>query len=399
MAFSVLSRLFVGLIVFALLARGLGPEVFGFISTVFAYATLASLLTDFGFQTKTLRDIAAEPARGGEILNESLNVKGLLIIASGGIGLTIIVMLPIPLEARLSAVLLTTGVLIASCGDLALVCYRATGRFASEAKIVGWTSALYVLAVGGTALLNGGALAVSITFLVCRTVYAAAALIGISRDFPTQRFGITSVPNIALSLRRSGSWAIDSGLNFLSGQIDGLVVAHVLGLGPAGVYQAGSRFTQAALSLVAILSNVHIPALASCNSAIATQQRERRMALEFALMGAVLAITIWLGGPLITRIILGPTYAAVDDLWPGFAVFVFARYLAAAFGAALAARNQPALRIGGQIAGLSVVVCGFGLLLPRHGLSATPLIMAAGAATSALVYAIGRVFLNSTSEK
>ncbi|MDI1295646.1 MAG: oligosaccharide flippase family protein [bacterium] len=399
MAFSIISRLFVGVIVFVLLARGLGPEIFGFISTVFAYATLASLLSDFGFQTKTLRDIAADPTRGGSILNESLNVKALLMIGSAAIGFTVIATLPMPLEARISAALLTSGVLIASFGDLALVCYRATGRFADEAVIVGWTSALYVLAVGGTALLNGGVLAVSITFLLCRAIYAAAALIGVARRFPNQPFGPTSTPNLLLTFRRSGSWAIDSGLNFLAGQIDGLVVAHVLGLGSAGVYQAGSRFVQAALSLVAILSNIHIPALASGGSADATRRRERRMAFEFALMGAVLALAIWLGGPVITRILLGPKYGTVDNLWPGFAVFIFARYLAAAFGAALAARNQPALRIGGQIAGLSVVAGGFMLLIPHHGLSAIPYIMAAGAATSALVYAIGRMALSPMSRK
>ena len=87
MTLSIFTRMMVGLVVFALIARGLGPREFGFVSLVFSYASLGSLLTDFGLSMKTLRDIAHCPEDGRGILNATLRLKTLLSVAVSAVGL------------------------------------------------------------------------------------------------------------------------------------------------------------------------------------------------------------------------------------------------------------------------------------------------------------------------
>src|SRR4051812_45620467 len=82
MAMSILTRMGMGMAVFIVLARTLGPEPFGLVSTTFAYASLIGLMTDFGFGMKTLREIANAPENGRAFLFEALSVKVILTAAT-----------------------------------------------------------------------------------------------------------------------------------------------------------------------------------------------------------------------------------------------------------------------------------------------------------------------------
>jgi O-antigen/teichoic acid export membrane protein len=396
MGASVLIRIGVGLLVFIVLARGLGPEQFGLFSTVFAYAMLAGFVTDFGFSVKALRDVAADPANGARSLSEALTVKCLLTVAVMAVGGVIIALLPVDAAAKTACALLGAAVLIGSIAELSQVAFRSVGRFAAETWIVAWTSGAHVVILVGLVMAGAGVVGVSAGFLASRVLYLIIAVIGAQRLFPGQRLRFAGAGRTLEALRKSRAWAADAGLGYLSGQIDGLMVAHLLGLTAAGLYQSGGRFVQTALGLGSILSNIHIPRLASRGAASGAV--EWRMIVEFVIFGLLFGAFFVLAGPLITRFVLGSQYQAVDALWPGFAAFIAARYLAAAFGAALSASARPMLRVGGQLAGLIVIVAGFFVVLPRFGLPAGPWIMAAGAAVTAVAYVVGSMLPTGRSK-
>tara|TARA_R110002020_G_scaffold10961_3_gene41567 strand:- start:7100 stop:8320 length:1221 start_codon:yes stop_codon:yes gene_type:complete len=389
MALSVLTRMGAGLLVFVLMARGLGPESFGLVVTVMAYATLASLVTDFGFASKTLRDIAADRARGGEILNASLNVKIYFTALVIVLGTVAVLLLPAPLETRLAMILLAAAVLIAAIGDLSLTAYRAVGRFASETWLTLWSSAVHLLVIGWIALAHGDVLLLAAAFLVSRLVYAALALRGSLRLFPGTRFTLQPPRKVLTTASGAWSWAVDSGLSFLNGQIDGFIIVAVFGLHAAGIYQAGARFVQGALSLVAVLANIHIPRL----SRMAGREYGQiaRMIVEFCLFGAIGWVGFWLFGPFVTQELLGPEYAAVDALWLGFGSFVCARYVTAALGVLLIVEARPNVRIVGQLVGVVVAAAGLIWIMPSLGINVAPWIMTAGALSTCAVYVLARL--------
>ena len=390
MSSSVLLRMATGLLVLLVLARGLGPVRFGSVSTIFAYSGLGSLLTDFGFSLKTLRDIAATPARGGAILSRMHQIKTLLTVFAAVLGAVVLIFLPLAADLRLAGAAFASGILVGAIGDLAMVAFRATGRFGQEAGIVAWTSAVHGLLVLPPALLHVPLWVVGAAFLASRCGYAAICVTSARRLFASQPSAPFDLADIGRAIGGSLSWAADGWLTFLNSQIDGLLLVPLLGLAAAGFYQSGTRFVQAALAVAAVLSNVHIPAVAAGGRGRMSPQ-EGLMVLEFVGLGAVWAVIFVLGGPLVTRFLLGPAYLPLNQLWPGFAAFVFARYAAAGFGAALAAMARPAPRVVAQLGGLGVVVAGFVFLLPAAGLVAAPWIMAAGSATSLVLFMIARI--------
>ncbi|WP_425992868.1 oligosaccharide flippase family protein [Brevundimonas sp. TWP2-3-2] len=394
MTASVLIRMGAGLLVFVLMARGLGPSAYGLVATVFAYATLASLLTDFGFASKTLRDIGADPDGGGAILNASLGVKAYLTVAVGVGGAAILFFVPGEPVNRLASGLLGAAVLIGTIGDLALTAYRAVGRYSDETWMTIWTSGVHLVLIGWISLGHGDLLLLAIGFVASRLLYTGVAVIGAERLFTDHSLRFVSPREVWTSLRGAWSWAADSGLGFLTGQIDGFLVPAIFGLQAAGIYQAGGRFIQAALGLVTILAAVHIPRLAKVAAETAgVTSGERRMMIEFTAAGAVLGLMFWLGGPLITTFLLGPEYGAVNALWLGFSVFLVIRYMAASLGAALSARGLPLVRVAGQVAALLVVVVGLTLGSPRFGLVSVPWIMSAGALATLISFCLARLLV------
>ncbi|MDR7115039.1 oligosaccharide flippase family protein [Caulobacter sp. BE254] len=394
MAASVLIRMGVALLVFVLMARGLGPAAFGLVTTIFAYATLGSLLTDFGFVSKTLRDIGADPANGGNVLNASLSVKLYLTIAVAAGGAVAIFFLPGDNVTRLSAGLLGLAILVGAIGDLALMAYRAIGRYSGETWLTVWTSTFHLVLVGWISLAHWGLLALAIAFVLSRTIYTALAIIGAERLFTGCRLRLQPIGTVWVSIRGAFGWAADSGLGYLTGQIDGLIVASAFGLQAAGIYQSGARFIQAALGLVTILASIHIPRMArEASISRHLTVNERRMMLEFTGVGVVMGLGFWLGGGLITKFLLGPAYKEVNVLWPGLAVFVAIRYAAASIGAALSARGMALSRVGGQIAALVVLGLGYLAFLPKAGLEALPWLMCAGAVTTLIANMTSRILV------
>ena len=147
MTLSIITRMGVGLGVFVILARSLGPKDFGLISATFAYAGLAGLLSDFGLSTRLLRDFAADPTRSAAALAEGLVIKSVMATAFAGLGIAALAIMGMSAESLAACTLFGIGVLLGSVGDLSMVSYRAAGRYRGEAVIVGWTSGLYAMLI------------------------------------------------------------------------------------------------------------------------------------------------------------------------------------------------------------------------------------------------------------
>lgn len=395
MALSLITRMGVALVVFALMARGLGPTSYGLIATVFSYATLAALLTEFGLNFKTLRDIGERPEAGGATLNESLNLKIYLTLAVMAIGAGALLLMPGEAVVKITAALFGGSILISSIGDLALVAFRGTRQYSKEFALTLSTSAGHLFFIGGIATLGAEPLLLSIAFIISRSFYMTISLISALRVFPSNRLQIIPPSRVFQVVRRSSGWALDSGLGYVAGQLDGLLVPLIFGLNAAGIYQSGSRFAQAAMGLFVILASVHIPRLAKLDlKSGAISPREWRMYSEFLAAGVLLAGAFLFGGKLITAIVLGDEFNALNELWPGFAAFVFFRYVAAGLGASLTAIGLPMIRALGQVAAVMTVLAGFAILKPGYSLIVVPWIMAGGAGATTMSYGVARLLVS-----
>lgn len=389
---SLSIRMGISLIVFVFLARGLGPQQFGLVATVISYATIASLLTDFGLSVKTLRDIANAPTDGAATLSSNLSVKALLALIVTVFGAFVILLLPIDGASKVVAALLGAAILVGSFGDLSLVAFRALGRYSDETWIILWTSVSYLVIVSPLVFLNYNIQWVAVAIFASRMLYGTAAFIGAIRLFPGKRIQLRPLNGTLVTMRNAQSWALDNGLTYLNGQLDTLVVVAIFGLNSAGLYQSGARFVQAALSLGTIFSSIHIPAVAAYGVVGKMSGAEKRMMIEFASVGFLLGAIFWLGGPYVTQYLLGPHYYPVNALWPGFGVFLFVRYLASSLGSGLIAYSAPRIRVVGQVMTIGSLALGFNFL-SKYGIVAMPWIMSIGASVTVIFYLIGRIWL------
>lgn len=393
MASSVLIRMGSALVALILIARGVGPAAYGLVATVFAYATLVSLVTDFGFGSKALRDISAEPARGGAILNACLNLKVVLTLGALVIGAVVIWIAPKPADTGLPMAMLGAAVLIGAVGDLALTAFRATGQYRSELWLTFWTSAVHLLVVGLAALCNSSLIVLGGAYLASRLVYTAFSVRAAERIFDGYKVSIEPLASVWVSMKTAWGWGVDNLLGYLNVQIDSLLVASLFSLHLAGVYQGGNRFLQAAFAIIIALAAIHIPGVTKAikEKGFRISRAELLMNLEFLGIGVAGAIGLAFIAPPVTLFLLGEKYVEMGPLWSGFAVFFFVRAIAAGVGVSLVSIGVPAWRIIGQVAGLTVTLCAMLLARQHWGIDGVPWAMAAGATTTLALYVVARL--------
>lgn len=388
LALSLLARTGTGLISLLLLARGLGPADYGFIATVFAWSSIAALLTDFGFSVQALRDIGAQPRRAGAILAACIRIKNLLVAGTSIVAAAALLFLDIELSLRLAGVLLYGSLIVMSYGDLAMVALRGVARYDAEARAVIAGMLLYMVVVGGVALISPAILPVALAIAVARLVQTGICF-AVLRRHVTLGNCLFGPPSEALRfMRNSSALALDSMLTTASAQIDTILVSAMLGLEAAGIYQVAARVAGYAVLPIQVLAGVYMPRLSSehHHRSEAAGSLELRMRGEFSIIGLVAGAFMLVAMPVLGPWLFGAGFSIPMPVWAAFGLLVFVRFVTAAFGVALTARRGVWLRVAGQGAGVLIIVLGMPTALVTLGIAGAPLTSTAALLTTLGVY-------------
>ena len=384
-----LARIGTGFVSLFVLARGLGPADYGFVATVFAYASIAALLTDFGFSVQALRDIGAEPERAGELIAACIRVKNLLVgIATVAAVITLSVL---GLDPHLfwSSILLYASIIVLSYGDLALVALRGIGRYDTETYAVVAGTVIFVAIVGGTALTWPDILPVATALLGARIVQTLLSFLAVRRHIRLANCLYGPLLDIIGFAKSSSALALDSVLTTVSAQLDVIFVSAILGLEAAGVYQVAGRVAGYFLLPAQVLAGVFLPKLAAerGKGIWPPSPLKLRMQLEFSAVGALSAIGILIISQFSVQM-FGAQYDTPIFIWAGFAAFIFMRYFAATFGSVLIAENLTRYRILGQAVGLVFILLAMPIVLMTAGLLWAPWVMVGSATLTSIVYIV-----------
>lgn len=386
---ATVARMGLNLLTFVLLARYLGPQPFGVIATALSYATLVSLVSDFGFAVSTLRAASGAPERAGVFVREALTVKA-AIMAALTVPASVVAIIWVPLAWLPIYALALVGAGAYSAAELSLVTVRAARRFDLEAKLVVVGSGLMLAILGGVVWLTRDLTAAAIAVAGTRLLYLLVNLIAV-RKLLFKGSGEGGLgTRMAMRARQSLSYAVDSVLTNLSSQIDVLVFGALLSAHAIGIYQSGARLVQAILPFAVVLSTVYLPTLSAAAAAGdrgAFARNARRLNREFAALALVGGLGFAFVGPLATGLVYGPAYAELDPLWGGFGAFATVRLVSASYGIQLAALGKIGYRIAAQL----VAIVAFGLatmlVLPRYGVAATSWLLAVSSMPAQLVLA------------
>lgn len=381
LALSLLARIGTGLVSLLVLARGLGPADYGFIATVFAYSSIAALLTDFGFSVKALRDIGAEPERAGAIMAACIRVKTILVSGATMLAVATLFLLDIDMSLRFSGLLLYGAVIVMSYGDLAMVALRGIGRYETEARVTLAGSALYVVIVAGVALAMPAILPVAMAIAVARVLQTMLCFVVLRRHVVLE-----SCFHGPLFLRSSSALALDSILTTASAQIDTILVSAVLGLEAAGLYQVAARIAGYVVLPIQVLAGVYMPRLAYQHHHGIDSGLELRMRSEFAVMGGAAAVFMALVMPALGPWLFGADFVVPDAVWLVFGFLVLTRFVVAAFGVALTARHAVWYRVAGQGAGMVGMVLVMPIALIAWGIVGAPLVSLVATLVTLAIY-------------
>jgi O-antigen/teichoic acid export membrane protein len=381
-------RVAVGLGSFLVMARALAPEQFGIVVLGATFGSLAGFLADMGSSVRTLRDLGAHAERANAILGPAVCAKLLLTVPFTVLAAPLAIILLGP-EAGAAFLAGFAAFAITAVTDLVFVAFRALERNLEELKAAALTSAV-IAATMSTGLIPGvSMLGVGLILLLSRllsfwlTLEAARRLAGVNIAFSRLSLG-----QLRAHVSASWAWAISTNTAYLNSQLDGIMIAPLLGPGANGIYQSVSRFLGVTSQVSMLLISFWAPRIARSTAADGPQPAmERRGVLSVAGAGAVTGLGLTICGPLVTVWLLPPAYAETARLWPLMGLLAFSRSLAAGFALVLVARNRPRTRLVSEAAALGVNITGLLIAVPVFGLAAAPLALTAGALMTAIICA------------
>ena len=353
-----------GFAILTVLARGLGPDDFGFVMFVLASCELAVLATEFGSSAYLTREVAVAPDRTAGLMGEVLGIRLLLI----AIYLTIIAVIAafMPPEHRLVFVILAGYSGLKELSRTYGAVFFGTRRVVQGTTSFGTHLALLAFGIWLMVTLDLGVTAVA-------WVYAVAGIWVLAISWRMARF----VGPVRPTLRSWRSVIASSlplfGLGLLT-MIQLRIDSSLLGLmrpyTDVATYEASARLFEASQSIVRPLTVVFLPiaaGLAAAGDHRGLQRSFHRLTALALLAGVVTAVVVASMADKVILVVYGEAYAAsaaVLRLHFAATPFVFVGTVGL-FHLTAMRRERLALRCAA--AGLALNVILDLILIPRAG--------------------------------
>jgi O-antigen/teichoic acid export membrane protein len=353
-----------------LVARVLGPSLFGAYAGIAALAVLLGTMTTFGIPLVLLAEASQSFQRRLRVLPYCVSTA--LIVGSVLLGAFIIAVSATfhgsPIAMTLVVVIGITELVIQPLLALPSVQLQARRQIAASQLVYMVPLAIRLVLILGIALLP-------VTnplqaFVIGSLLAGIAGLAIASRMLPNawpafRHWRLARVPE----LRRAAGFAALSVTEKGPTEIDKSLAARLLPLATAGVYSAAAR----------IVNAVNVPVVAMIQSALPTLFAQSRQAagiqpkMLMAMFGATFvyssgaALAMWLFVPVIAWM-LGDAYTGIGEALGLLCLAIPGTTLRLTSGAVLIARHQPWARVFNEASGVVVVIVAAIALAPKYGI-------------------------------
>ncbi|WP_153132488.1 oligosaccharide flippase family protein [Dechloromonas hortensis] len=383
------SRLIGVLILYSLLARMLGPAGFGEFTYWYTIGILLAALSDYGFAQQILIRLVSDSS-------ENIKTEGERLIAAKSILVGILFILAIVFSLFNSSdhkslywiIPLLIACAFATLIDFFGVMLRARGSYQNEALRSFF--ATFVASVGSATAgyFTNSLIVVCLVMLVVRmlVLYYQFLAAKYAVGFESKIAIFFDIRRAAKTLRSGFKFAVDGGAVQLLTNIDVLIAKYVLGSDAAGVYMAGSRLVQAALSGLPVLSNVFIPTLVA-QKKTGIVKTPKLMLVAIAAVSMASPLIFWLGADVIPVLLFGNDFSTLANIMPIIGLIVALRYLSSIDGFKLIVFEKQKSRTFIHIALVVFIFAAISMLSISGGFSETKLALCIAAA--AVIHLIG----------
>jgi len=353
---STILRFINGVLLFVIMARFWGPEIFGVFMYPYTLAAILVILVDYGFNLQLVTDIGKNTHDAHRLTCQALIIKNLLVLIVAAVGLPLLILLKSLDGYRVLLVMLIFSFVLNSYGMLFNLSFRGMGRFDKEAIAAFWSNITAFLLIGGLVLFGQGPVTIALGFVFSKAFFGVLSWLIYKQLIGGAKF-IYSPMRIVLKVLRDGFFfAAHVALGTLYFSVDTIIIKHFLGAENVGIYQAGLRVMVGCLILVDVLSNVYLSRMAKDSyDRKALISLSTRMTRHCLMIGVFIFIFMIGFSDLIVKFIYGSNgFTKVIPLFPLFGVVLLLRYLGASYGILLTVDNRQVVRMVGV--GLSVVV-------------------------------------------
>lgn len=380
-------RMGVGLVMGVLVARHLGPEIFGALSFALAFVGLFGPLASLGLKQIVVRDLVKEPGATAGILGTAAALRLLAGLLTYGLIVGTILLLQ-PDDGLMTAMVIIIGLMVVvQVSEIAAFWFEAQVLSKYTVLATGIAFAVFTIVRIVLLVLEAPVLAFAIA-TSAEAAVSACLVVAIFLRKGNRSLSLDVQRDRARQLLRD-SWPL-----FLSGiaiviymRIDQIMLGQMLNVEAVGIYSVAAKISEVWYFVPTIIAASVFPAL------IAT--RERNVAEYYARLQRLFDLLVWLAiaiavpvtllATTLVTLLFGEAYREAGSVlavhtWAGVFVFV-----GVASGKWYVLENRQILSLQRAVLG-AVVNVGLNILLIPH-------MGAAGAAWATLLsYAVAAFF-------
>ena len=369
MTVAILVRFLTNVILFLLLARVWGPDVFGSFMYPFAIAGIAMMVIGYGFGLQLVRDISKCPEAARHLTEEAFEVELIITLFVLIASLFISFMFIHETQTGLLFWILLLASTLNAYAQFFNFAVRGLGHFSIEAGVTFWSNVALFLITVVFLLLKSSLTLVAFGFFLARGLYFFLSFRAYKRIIGTTPSWFVS-KRVWSNLVRGLPFGVHMAVGALYFQSDTLIIQHFLGSEGVGLYQAGLRILMGGLMLADILSGVFLPAMSKVVAQKAVLLEQGNRLLRFTLMISVIGFTVMtLGAPWIVNLLYGTAYQGITATFPLFGLVLLLRYAAIPYGLTLTISERQSVRMFALIGALIVSIGLNFILIPKLGLN------------------------------
>lgn len=329
LTFENILRSLVGLVIFAWIARYLGPDQFGVMNYAFAFVSLFAILATLGLDNIVIRDIIANPEREKEYLGSTLLLKFLGAIVTMIVSIIAISIVEPGDNTLRIFVLIMASMYIFKSFDAIDLWFQS--KIQSKYSVYARSIAFSIITVIKILLILTEAplYAFVITFSGEMLIASLLLIIFHTRksEYPISKWRIQG--SLIKDLLQN-SWPLLLGgiAAVIYMKIDQVMIGKMLGDTEVGLYYSAVKLSETWYFIPTIIGASVYPAILNAKKKSDLLYKKRLQILfDFsAWFGIAIALAICVTSPWIIRILYGPEYAGAASvlsvhIWSG--VFVF----------------------------------------------------------------------------
>ena len=341
---SVFIRLICGSLLVFVMARSLGPSLYGELVLYIAFSSITILLIDLGFQTFIVKEISGNHSKISELINCVIIIK-VLLLPLFFITLYISSILFIDSLNFSALFYVSCSIILLNTGDFLNIPLRVVDKYNIEARNIFIGAIINLIFVSMASYLLQDVNSVALSMFVSRFLYFIICTKCFHTLFHLDFYSVRFC-NVKLQFKKVIPFALDSANVTVRSHIDVIILGMLSSTYYVGLYQAGLTLTRSLEKLAIIISNVFLVELIEKNTDTTSfKSTVKKMLWSLFTLGSCLLIGFILLGDFIVRILFGDNFIELVELMPWFGLYVFLRFIACGFGVLLTAMNKQKIRV------------------------------------------------------